>query len=121
MHGKTSIITQTQKSKIFQNIPNQFKATRYHSFVVDKKPENRNFIITSFSNDGEIMSIESKKYNIFGVQFHPESIMSEFGHQMLKNFLDLSPQTAIHSKSQIKKNGWSALPNNKPINEKSFL
>ena len=89
MHGKTSKIIQVKDSKIFKKIPKKFTATRYHSYVVDKNLKKSNLQITSYSDDGEIMSIELKNYPVFGVQFHPESIMSEFGHQLLKNFLKL--------------------------------
>jgi len=95
MHGKTSKIIQVKKSKIFKEIPKKFISTRYHSYVVDKNIKNRDLKITSYSDDGEIMSIELKKYLVFGVQFHPESIMSEFGYQLLKNFLDLKLKATL--------------------------
>ena len=90
MHGKTSIIKIKDNSVIFKNLPNEFIATRYHSLTVNK--ENLPNIIkpTSYSvDDNEIMSLEIENYKIYGVQFHPESIMSEYGHEILDNFLKL--------------------------------
>ena len=92
MHGKISKIIQNQqtKSKIFKNIPHQFNATRYHSLVVDKNHLSNQIIPTAFSqDDNEIMALEINGYDIFGVQFHPESIMSEFGYEIIDNFLKL--------------------------------
>ena len=91
MHGKTSKIIETEyKSKIFQDIPNRFRATRYHSLVVNRDNLPKIIIPTAYSeDDGEIMALEVEGYDIYGVQFHPESIMSEFGHEILDNFLKL--------------------------------
>ena len=89
MHGKTSQITHNKKSILFNNIPSKFKATRYHSLVIDKEYENNNINITSFSEDGEIMSIEHKYLPIYGVQYHPEAILTEYGEQLIRNFLSI--------------------------------
>jgi anthranilate synthase component 2 len=90
MHGKTSSIKIDKKTKIFDDIPDNFTATRYHSLVIDPQTINENIIPTSHSSDdGEIMSLEIKDHAIYGVQFHPESILSEHGHAMLGNFLRL--------------------------------
>jgi len=90
MHGKTSQIETTTSSKLFKNIPNNFTATRYHSLVVNQKNLPDIIQPTAFSkDDGEIMALEVKGYDIYGVQFHPESIMSEFGYEILDNFLKL--------------------------------
>ena len=90
MHGKTSKIDVLSDSKIFKDIPKEFIATRYHSLTI-KQDNLPNIIkITSKSDDdNEIMSIEIDDYDIYGVQFHPESIMSEYGHEILDNFLKL--------------------------------
>jgi anthranilate synthase component 2 len=90
MHGKTSNIHITIKDDIYKNIPNEFRVTRYHSLVVNPKNLPNNLIVTSFSkDDNEIMSLRVKDRPIYGVQFHPESIMSEYGKDIIKNFLEL--------------------------------
>jgi len=90
MHGKTSQIKVTIKDNIFKDLPNEFRVTRYHSLVVNKENLPKNIIPTSFSlDDNEIMSIRVKDRPIFGVQFHPESIMSEYGKEIIDNFLKL--------------------------------
>tara|TARA_Y100000992_G_C21060365_1_gene393839 strand:+ start:18 stop:599 length:582 start_codon:yes stop_codon:yes gene_type:complete len=86
MHGKTSQII-TKKVGIFKNIPKRFFATRYHSLVVDKKTLSKNLEITAETNDGIIMGLQHKKYNIHGVQFHPESIKTKPGINILRNFI----------------------------------
>jgi anthranilate synthase component 2 len=90
MHGKTSQIEVDKESVIFKDIPSEFRATRYHSLTVNRDNVPDNIIVTSYSQDDhEIMSLEIKDKPIYGVQFHPESIMSEYGHEMLDNFLRL--------------------------------
>ncbi len=87
MHGKISDVYHSNKN-IFKDLPSPFKATRYHSLIIEREtfPESE-LEITSETKDGIIMGISHKKYKIFGVQFHPESIASEHGHQIIKNFL----------------------------------
>jgi anthranilate synthase component 2 len=90
MHGKTSRIEVTQPTTVFKELPPEFTATRYHSLVVNK--ENLPSIIkpTAYSKDDqEIMALEIEGYDIYGIQFHPESIMSEYGHEMIDNFLKI--------------------------------
>ena len=87
MHGKTSLII-SKKIGILKNAPKRFVATRYHSLIIDKKTISKDLIITSETSDGVIMSIEHKKYNIHGVQFHPESIKTLVGMKILKNFIN---------------------------------
>jgi len=90
MHGKTSDISVTLKDDIFKDLPEEFRVTRYHSLVVNPKSLPECIVPTSFSKDDkEIMSIRVKQKPIYGVQFHPESIMSEYGKELLKNFLSL--------------------------------
>jgi len=90
MHGKTSQVEVNASTPIFKDLPNEFRATRYHSLTVNKENLPGNIIATSHSkDDDEIMSLEIKGKPIYGVQFHPESIMSEHGHEMLDNFLKL--------------------------------
>ena len=93
MHGKTSKIYHCQ-NYIFKDLPTPYTATRYHSLVIDDKtiPSCLEIIAETKSEDGsdnEIMAIRHKDFHTYGVQFHPESIMSEHGHQILKNFLDI--------------------------------
>ena len=87
MHGKTSKISHNNKG-VFRGIKNPFIATRYHSLVIDKESLPNCFDITAWTYDNEIMGIKHKELAIEGVQFHPESILSEHGHDLLKNFLD---------------------------------
>jgi|TARA_B110000967_G_C18807317_1_gene521708 anthranilate synthase component 2 len=87
MHGKTSRISHNNTG-VFSGIKNPFIATRYHSLVIDRKSLPDCFDITAWTDDNEIMGIKHKELAIEGVQFHPESILSEYGHDLLKNFLD---------------------------------
>ncbi len=87
MHGKTSIIY-SKKIGILKNLPKKFIATRYHSLIVDKKTVNKDLIITAETSDGVIMGLMHKKFNIHGVQFHPESIRTPIGLKILKNFVN---------------------------------
>ena len=86
MHGKTSVIT-TDEQGVFAGLPKQFTVNRYHSLVIDKTTLPADLIVTSTSEDGEIQGVRHKTLAIEGVQFHPESILTEHGHAMLKNFL----------------------------------
>ena len=87
MHGKTSQIFH-ENTGVFNGIKSPFTATRYHSLVIDKRSLPDCFDITAWTDDNEIMGIKHKDLPIEGVQFHPESILSEYGHDLLKNFLD---------------------------------
>ena len=86
MQGKTSKIIE-KKTGIFKNLPKTFEATRYHSLIIDKKTLSKDLIITAETADGLIMAIQHKKYNLHGVQFHPESIKTKIGIKILKNFI----------------------------------
>lgn len=91
MHGKVDKIRVVQsESAIFRGVPSEFKATRYHSLAVERASVNENIVITAETNDDrEIMALEIKNRPIYGVQFHPESVMSEYGREILGNFLRL--------------------------------
>jgi anthranilate synthase/aminodeoxychorismate synthase-like glutamine amidotransferase len=89
MHGKTSPIIHDDR-EIFKDIPNPFQATRYHSLIVDRPTLPDCLEVTAWVENGEIMGLRHKKLPIWGVQFHPESILTEGGMQMLQNFLDIS-------------------------------
>ena len=88
MHGKTSKIYHTGKG-IFKGLPNPFEATRYHSLLVDPKSFPEELELLAWTKDKEVMGLRHRKFPIYGVQFHPESIMTEVGKQVLKNFLSL--------------------------------
>ena len=88
MHGKTSKII-SKKLGILKNLPKSFEATRYHSLIIDKKTLSKHLEITAESKDGIVMGVQHKKYNVHGVQFHPESIKTKLGIKILKNFIRL--------------------------------
>ena len=88
MHGKTSNII-SKKTGILRNLPKNFTATRYHSLIIDKKTLSKDLEITANTKDGIIMGVQHKKYNVHGVQFHPESIKTKLGIKILKNFIKL--------------------------------
>jgi len=88
MHGKISDIYHVGSS-VFKDLPSPFKATRYHSLIIEKESIPSCLEITAQTKDGIIMGIKHQEYNIHGVQFHPESIASEHGHQLIYNFLKL--------------------------------
>ena len=87
MHGKTSVIT-TKQQGVFADLPTQFTVNRYHSLAIEKSSCPDVLEVTAWTDDGEIMGVRHKTLPIQGVQFHPESILTEHGHAMLKNFLE---------------------------------
>jgi anthranilate synthase component II len=89
MHGKTSAIFHEQEG-IFKGLSNPFEATRYHSLVVERESLPECLKVTAWTKDTEIMGLEHRELPLWGVQFHPESILTVEGKQLLKNFLDLS-------------------------------
>jgi anthranilate synthase component 2 len=86
MHGKTSLIEHNDQT-LFEGIPSPFKATRYHSLIVSETKLPDCLKITARVQDGTIMGLQHREKRIYGVQFHPESIASEYGHKMIQNFL----------------------------------
>ena len=88
MHGKTSTVTHNRQD-CFAEIPTPFTVVRYHSLVIDRETLPKELSITAESDDGEIMGVRHKTLPVWGVQFHPESIITEHGHDLLKNFLNL--------------------------------
>ena len=86
MHGKTSTITTTQQG-VFAGLPEQFTVNRYHSLAIERSSCPEVLEVTAWTQDGEIMGVRHKTLAIEGVQFHPESILTEHGHAMLRNFL----------------------------------
>ena len=89
MHGKTSPILHKNKG-IFKGLDNPFTATRYHSLLVERSSFPKDLEITAETKEKEIMGLQHKKFPIYGVQFHPESILTSSGKQLLKNFLNLT-------------------------------
>ncbi|MCW8407946.1 aminodeoxychorismate/anthranilate synthase component II [Legionella sp. PATHC035] len=93
MHGRTSTIEHNQTG-IFKNIPNHFKATRYHSLAVEKNSLPECLSIDAWANN-TIMAISHRQYPVFGLQFHPEAILSQYGLQLLENFLQYETQSPV--------------------------
>ena len=89
MHGKTDSIHHNGEG-IFKDIPSPFTATRYHSLAIDRSSLPNTLEVTAWTEDGEIMGVQHKDRPMYGVQFHPESIATQYGHEMLANFLDLA-------------------------------
>jgi len=89
MHGKTSLIHHNGTG-VFKNLPNPFTATRYHSLVIERDTLPACLEITAWTDDGEIMGVRHRETAVEGVQFHPESILTEHGHDLLRNFLAMA-------------------------------
>jgi anthranilate synthase component II len=87
MHGKTDEI-ETKQQGVFANLPKRFTVTRYHSLAIERASLPAEFMITAWTEDGEIMGVRHKQLAVEGVQFHPESILTQYGHALLRNFLD---------------------------------
>jgi len=104
LHGKTSEITVlSENSVLFKNLPKKFKVMRYHSLYVDDIPEDLE--VTAKSEDGVAMAVEHKSKNIFGIQFHPESIFTEYGKNMIRNFLNIEVSETLQNNENSKKKG----------------
>jgi len=88
MHGKTSVISHTGVG-VFKDLPSPYTIIRYHSLAIERESLPDCLEVTAWTEDGEIMAVRHKQYQIEGVQFHPESILSEHGHSLLKNFLTI--------------------------------
>ena len=89
MHGKTSLIHHRGEG-IFRELPEPFTAIRYHSLAIERETKPEVLEVTAWTDDGEIMGVRHKTLAVEGVQFHPESILTEHGHALLKNFLESS-------------------------------
>ena len=101
LHGKTSEITVlSENSVLFKNLPKKFKVMRYHSLYVDDIPEDLK--VTAKSEDGVTMAVEHKSKNIFGIQFHPESIFTEYGKNMIRNFLNIEVSETLQNDENSK-------------------
>jgi para-aminobenzoate synthetase component 2 len=91
MHGRTSPIEHDGRG-VFRGLPSPFRATRYHSLIVDRASFPDELEITAWTAEGEIMGLRHKRLALEGVQFHPESFLTEHGHALLRNFLDMLPE-----------------------------
>ena len=89
VHGKISYINHSNKD-IFKDVKNPLRVTRYHSLIIDNKNLSNDLEVTSYTEDNVVMGVKHKKYPIFGVQFHPEAEMTEDGHKIIKNFIEIS-------------------------------
>ncbi|MDI9216455.1 anthranilate synthase component II [Clostridium tertium] len=89
VHGKISYINHSNKG-VFKDIKNPLRVTRYHSLIIDEKNLSSDLEVTSYTGDNVVMGVRHKKYPIFGVQFHPEAEMTEDGHKIIKNFIEIS-------------------------------
>ena len=88
-HGIVTPIELIAEDPLFKGLPRKFKVCRYHSWVIDKETLAKDLMVTSISENGDIMSIKHKAYDVRGVQFHPESIMTEYGEHLIENWLSL--------------------------------
>jgi len=87
-HGMVTPVEVVEEDQLFIGLPKRFNVCRYHSWVIDKDSISKDLIITSTAENGNIMSIKHKEYNVRGVQFHPESIMTEHGEKLIKNWIE---------------------------------
>jgi anthranilate synthase/aminodeoxychorismate synthase-like glutamine amidotransferase len=88
MHGKTSMVYH-KRDAMFKGVPSPFEATRYHSLIVEEATLPDCLMITAFTDQGEIMGVRHKQFPVYGVQFHPESILTKYGPRILQNFLEV--------------------------------
>jgi anthranilate/para-aminobenzoate synthase component II len=90
VHGKVSAIKKLKEDGLFNGVEDGFLATRYHSLIVDKKSLSSKLEVLAETEEGEIMALKHKNYPVYGVQFHPESILTDAGRDLIKNFLELN-------------------------------
>ena len=91
MHGRTSPIEHVGEG-LFRGIPSPFCATRYHSLIVERESMGPDLVVTAWTREGEVMGLRHRTLPVHGVQFHPESFLTEHGHALLQNFLDMLPE-----------------------------
>ena len=87
MHGKTSVLRDVQDSVLFRDIPGPIQVARYHSLAVREETLPEEIWVTARAEDGEVMAMEHRRYDVYGVQFHPESVMTPQGYKMIENFI----------------------------------
>jgi anthranilate synthase/aminodeoxychorismate synthase-like glutamine amidotransferase len=100
MHGKSCLIYHAENSRLFGNISNPFRAGRYHSLLADRETMPDQLKVIATSDDGFIMAVEHVSLPVFGVQFHPESVLTEQGYQLLFNFLSIANANPVSNSSQ---------------------
>ena len=100
MHGKVSAVERTQESALFSGLPDTFPVARYHSLAADGRTLPKHLRVTAETADGEVMAVEDAGRRVFGVQFHPESIMTPDGAAIVANFLSLVPNANANTSSQ---------------------
>ncbi len=88
MHGKTSIVTVDKECALFKNLPAKIKVARYHSLAADENTIPKELTVIAKTNDNIIMAVKHRDYNIYGLQFHPESILTEYGKTIIQNFIE---------------------------------
>jgi anthranilate synthase component II len=93
MHGKTSLVHHDETG-VFAGLPSPFEATRYHSLIVDRASVPEELVVTAWTDDGVVMGLRHREHAVEGVQFHPESILTTSGHELLRNFLAAIPAAA---------------------------
>jgi anthranilate synthase/aminodeoxychorismate synthase-like glutamine amidotransferase len=101
MHGKSSMIFHND-DEIFIEIPNPFRAIRYHSLVIDPDSVPETLEITAWTDKDEIMGVKHREHPVYGIQFHPESVMSDYGKELLANFLEIVNKGDSHDQVDIK-------------------
>lgn len=89
MHGKRKEMEQNGKGRLFRHMPERMPVARYHSLAVEEETLTEELVVTARCEDGEVMAVEHEAYDIFGVQFHPESVMTPDGRQMIENFMEV--------------------------------
>lgn len=94
MHGKITQIQNNQK-RLFRNLPSQYHVTRYHSLVVEEQTLPDCLEVDALSQDGAVMAISHKSYPVYGIQFHPEAVLTEYGHELLKNYINICEEWRI--------------------------
>lgn len=95
MHGKVSVVEHDGSSALFSGIPSRFRATRYHSLIVERETLPDSIRVTAQTDDGLIMALEHREYPVFGVQFHPEAILTEHGLEVIRNFLAIAGEPGV--------------------------
>ncbi len=100
VHGKISKIRHDRKG-IFANLPDDYKVTRYHSLVVSEEGLPHDLQVTARTHDGVIMGVKHRYYPVYGIQFHPEAVLTEYGHELLKNFHNICQEWKIKGRRNV--------------------